>query len=77
MGRYKSHFMGVKATFGKYPKDRRNFSDVFPYPNLIIGSKVTAILMNGWILPIGGVALGRVCACNTFVSSFLKASLNI
>ena len=27
----------------------------------MIGSKVTAILMNGWILPICGVVLGRVC----------------
>ena len=26
-----------------------------------IGSKVTAILLNGWILPTGGVASGRVC----------------
>ena len=30
--------------------------------NCITGSKVTAILMKGWILPIGGVASGRVCA---------------
>ena len=29
-----------------------------------IGSKVTAILLNEWILPTGGVALGRVCACS-------------
>ena len=28
------------------------------------GLKFTAILLNGWILPIGGVALGRVCACS-------------
>ena len=26
--------------------------------NRIIGSKVTAILLNGWVLPIAGVALG-------------------
>ena len=32
--------------------------------NPISGSKVTAILLKGWILPIGGVALGRVCACS-------------
>ena len=25
---------------------------------------VTAIMLNGWILPIGGVASGRVCACS-------------
>ena len=28
------------------------------------GSKVTAILLKGWILPIGGIASGRVCACS-------------
>ena len=28
-------------------------------PNHIIGSKITAILINGWILPVGKVALGR------------------
>ena len=26
------------------------------HPNCITGSKVTAILLNGWILPIGGVS---------------------
>ena len=30
--------------------------------NLFIGSKVTAILVNGGILPTSGVASGRVCA---------------
>ena len=29
--------------------------------NGIIGSKVTVILLKGWILPIGGAASGRVC----------------
>ena len=28
------------------------------------GSRVTAILLNGWIFPIGGASLGRVCACS-------------
>ena len=32
--------------------------------NRITGSKVTAILVKGYILPIGGVASGRVCACS-------------
>ena len=31
------------------------------YINHTIGLKVMAILLNGWILPIGGVALERVC----------------
>ena len=30
----------------------------------IIGSKVTAMLLEGWSLPLGGVASGRVCACS-------------
>ena len=34
------------------------------HPNRITGSKVMAILLNGWILPIGGVASERVCACS-------------
>ena len=34
------------------------------HPNRITGSKVMVILLNGWILLIGGVASGRVCACN-------------
>ena len=34
------------------------------HQNRCIGSKVTAILLNGWILPNGGASLGRVCACS-------------
>ena len=29
--------------------------------NRYTGSKVTAVLLNGWILPTGRVALGKVC----------------
>ena len=32
--------------------------------NCFIGLKVTAILVNGGILPTGGVASGRVCVCS-------------
>ena len=32
--------------------------------NCCIGSKVTAILLNGWIFHTGGASLGRVCACS-------------
>ena len=32
------------------------------YQNHIICSKVTSILMNGWIFPVCGVFSGRVCA---------------
>ena len=34
------------------------------HPNRITGSKVTAILLNGLILPIGGASWGRVCSCS-------------
>ena len=34
------------------------------HSNCITGSKVLAILLNGWILPFGGVASGRVCVCS-------------
>ena len=40
------------------------------YQNFIIGSKVTAILLSGWILPIGGVALARVSAQPAKQASF-------
>ena len=48
------------------------------YLNRCIGSKVTAILLNGWILPTGGVALGRVCrpACAAALFN-LAAKINL
>ena len=42
------------------------FSDILNpegYQNCFIGSKVTAIMLNGWILPTGLVALGIDCVC--------------
>ena len=47
------------------------------HPNRITGSKVTAILLNGWILPIGGASSGRVCAAgllSTRIQHCLKNS---
>ena len=45
---------------------KTNYIDIFSeilnlegHQNCCIGSKVTAILLNGWILPTGGAALGR------------------
>ena len=32
------------------------------HPNHITGSTGMAILLNGWVLPVGGGSLGRVCA---------------
>ena len=40
--------------------------------NYIIGSKVMVILLNGWILPIDGVASGRVGACSLRSSLFIN-----
>ena len=34
------------------------------HQNLISDSKVTAILLKGWIVPFGGASSGRVCACS-------------
>ena len=34
------------------------------HPNRIACSKVTAILLNGWILPVGVASSGRVCVCS-------------
>ena len=44
------------------------------HSNCITGSKVTAILLNEWILPIGGASLVRVCACS--LRSMLVFSIN-
>ena len=50
------------------PVIKQNYIDIFSdilnlegHLNRCIGSKVTAILLNGWILPTGGAASGRVC----------------
>ena len=50
---------------------KTNYIDMFleilnheEHQNLCIGSKITAILLNGWILPTGGASSGRVCACS-------------
>ena len=42
----------------------KNFLNLEGHQNPISGSTVKAILLKGWILPIGGVASGRVCACS-------------
>ena len=34
------------------------------HQNCCIGSKVTVILLNVWILPIGGAASRMICACS-------------
>ena len=42
----------------------KKFLDPKGYQNLFSGSKLTAILLKGWIRHIGGVASERVCACS-------------
>ena len=45
----------------------RNFLKILNlkgHQNHNIGSKVTALLLNWLVLPVGGVALGRVCTCS-------------
>ena len=47
---------------------KKKYIDIFlnieGHQNCCIGLKLTVTLLNGWILPTGGVALGRVCACS-------------
>ena len=42
----------------------KHFLNLEGHQNPMSTSKVTAILLKGFIWPIGGVASGRVCACN-------------
>ena len=42
----------------------KNFLNPDGHQNRISGSKVTGILLKEWILPIDGVASGRVYACS-------------
>ena len=42
----------------------KNFLNPEGHQNPISDSRVTAILLKRWILPIGGASLGRVCACS-------------
>ena len=49
---------------GDYVTIAKEILNLEGHSNCITGSKVMVILLNGWILPIGGVASERVCACN-------------
>ena len=42
----------------------KNFLNPKEHENPICGSKVTAILLKVWILPIGRASSGRVCVCS-------------
>ena len=62
------HAQTVRASTSSYKIDCviviKNFLNPEGHQNPISGSKVTAISLKGWILPIGRVALGRVWACS-------------
>ena len=49
-----------KTMLGKF----KEILNLEVHPNHITGSRVTAVLLNGLILLIGGVASERVCACS-------------
>ena len=55
----------------------KNYKNTEGHQNRITGSKVTAILLKGWIFPIGGVASGRVCACSLRSRLVYKKPLNV
>ena len=42
------------------------------HPNRITSSKVTAILLNVWILPVSEVASGRVCTQSAKKACFTR-----
>jgi hypothetical protein len=42
----------------------KNFLNPKDHQNPINGSKVTAILLKGWILPIGGASAGEGLPCS-------------
>ena len=65
MGQSSRHAQTVKDNSSSYKIDYVIVIKTFPNPewhqNCISGSKVTAILLKGWILPIGGASAVRVC----------------
>ena len=61
------HAQTVKDSSSSYKIDYviviKKFLNLKGHQNCITGLRVTAILVKGYILPIGGVASTRVCAC--------------
>ena len=62
------HAQTVRVSTSSYKIDYviviKTFLNPEGHQNTISGSNITVILLKGWILPIGGVASGRVCACS-------------
>ena len=64
------HAQTVRDSTSSYEIDYvimiKNFLNPKGHQNPFSGSKVTAILLKGWIWPTGGVALGRVRTAGLF-----------
>ena len=62
------HTQTVRVSTSNYKIDYvivvKNFLNPEGHQNVISGSKVTAILLKGLILPIGEASSGRVCVCS-------------
>ena len=48
---------GGSVINGAYPIEFLQILNIEGHPNCITGSRVNAIFLNGWILPIDGVSL--------------------
>ena len=56
----------------------KNFLNPKGHQHPISGSKVTAILLKGWILPMCGASAGRVCTCSLRSRLvFLQREINV
>ena len=62
------HAQTVRYSTSSYKIDYviviKNFLNLKGPHNLISGSKVTAILLKGWVLPIGGASAGEGLSCS-------------
>ena len=56
----------------KYVTQAWDILNLKGYPNCMTGSKLRAILLDGWILPPGGAASGRVAINGATPSSSTK-----
>ena len=76
---WRSHAQTGKDSSSSYKIDYviviKKFLDPKGHQNPVSCSKVTAILLKGLILSIGGVASGRFCACSLHSRLFFYHSL--
>ena len=66
LGRHHALTVGDGASSHKidYVSKFEEILNLEGHQNRMTGSRVTAILLNGWTLPIGEAASGRVFACS-------------